>query len=395
MPEIKKRTSFLSFAPPLLGEEEIAEVVDTLRSGWLTTGPKTKQFEKDFCDFLGAPAALALNSATSGMHLALVASGVGQGDIVLASPITFCSGIHVIEHVGARPVLVDVEPDTLNLSPQKIEEALSSKELKGKIKAIIATHFAGHPCEMDAILDIAKKYNLCVIEDAAHGLPAKYKNQSIGSTNRFTAFSFYVSKNMTTGEGGMLTGEKEALEKARTLSLHGMSRDSWKRYSDHGSWYYEVTDLGFKYNMMDLQAAIGIHQLKKLPEFQKRRYEIAAVYQEAFSGIDALQIPTSKSEVDHAWHLYVLRLNSERLKISRNQFIEELKARNIGTSVHFIPIHLHPFYRDKYGWKPEDFPVAYKEYQRSFSLPIYPKMTEADVSDVIHAVIDVVEGNKK
>ncbi len=387
------RESFLPFSPPLIGDEEINEVVDTLREGWITTGPKAKRFEEEFAAYLGSDMALALNSGTGALHVALATLGIGTGDAVITTPMTFCSSVHVIEQVRARPILVDVETDTLNIDPAKIEDVLKSaiRFPQSAIKALLPVHLYGHPCDMKAIMDIAKKYNLKVIEDAAHALPAKFNGNIIGTIGDLTAFSFYSTKNMTTAEGGMLTGPSELIEKARIWSLHGMSRDAWKRYSDEGSWYYEVVCPGFKYNMTDIAAAIGIQQLKKLPKFQVRRREIVRRYNEAFSKFEELQLPIERPEVEHAWHLYVIRLNFDLLRISRGQFIEELKARNIATSVHFIPIHIHPYYRDKYGYKPEDFPIAYREYQRVVSLPLYPKMTDQDVEDVIEAVTEVVQ----
>jgi dTDP-4-amino-4,6-dideoxygalactose transaminase len=393
------RDNFLSFSPPSIGEEEIAEVIDTLRSGWITTGPKVKRFEQEFAAYVGAPASLGLSSCTAALHLALVTVGIGPGDAVITTPMTFCSGVNVIEQVGAQPILVDVEPDTLNISPDAVEEALQALSKRGdgvKAKAIIPVHLYGHPCEMDALMRIAGKHGLEVIEDAAHALPAKYKGRTIGTPPRGTGarvlsgYSFYATKNLTTGEGGMLTGPEELVEDARIWALHGMSRDAWKRYSCEGSWYYEVVRAGFKYNMTDVQAALGLHQLKKLEGFHARRREIARRYNEAFRPIAELQTPADRPEVEHAWHLYVLRLNPERFALSRNSFIEELKARNIGTSVHFIPIHLHPYYREKYGFKPEDFPVTYREYQRVVSLPLFPGMSDQDVEDVIEAVRKIV-----
>jgi len=393
------RDTFLPFSPPFIGDEEIAEVVDTLRSDWITTGPKVRRFEEEFAAFIGAPAALALHSGTAALHVALVALGIGPGDAVITTPMTFCSCVHVIEHVGARPVLVDVEPDTLNIDPGGIAKALDSSPFN--IRAILPVHLYGHPCDMDAIGEIARRHDLAIIEDAAHALPARYRGRRIGSPPEIrdlrgvTCFSFYATKNLTTAEGGMLTGPPDLVEEARLWSLHGMSRDAWRRYSAEGSWYYEVIRPGFKYNMTDIQAALGLHQLRKLPQFQARRREIVQRYNEAFSRFEELQTPVERPEVEHAWHLYVLRLNLERLKISRNQFIEELKARNIGTSVHFIPVHLHPYYRDRYGYKPEDFPVAYREYQRIVSLPLYPRMSDQDVQDVIDAVAAVVRHLRK
>ncbi len=379
------RESFLPFSPPLIGEEEIAEVVGTLRSDWITTGPKTRRFEEEFAAYLGAPKALALNSCTAGLHTALVTLGLGPGDEVITTPMTFAASVNVIEHVGARPVLVDVEPDTLNLDPALIEAAITPRT-----KAILPVHYAGHPVDLDPLYELAREHNLHVIEDAAHALPAKYKGRFIGSGTNPVAFSFYATKNLTTGEGGMLTGDSEFLERARVVSLHGMSRDAWKRYDKGGSWYYEVILPGFKYNMTDIQASIGLWQLRKLERFQARRREVVRAYNEAFSSVDALETPVERPEVEHAWHLYVLRLRLEALRMDRDQFIEELKARNIGTSVHFIPIHIHPYYRDKYEYKPTDFPVAYGNYERMLSLPLNPRLSDQDVADVVEAVLDVV-----
>lgn len=384
------RDTFLSFSPPLISEEEINEVIDTLKSEWITTGPKTKKFEDEFKNYFNAPAALALNSCTAALHTSLMALGIGQGDEVITTPMTFCSTVNVIEHVGARPVLVDVEADTLNIDPEKIERAITPRT-----KAIIPVHYSGHPVELDYIYEIAEKYNLFVIEDAAHAVAAKYKGRFIGSSSNPVCFSFYATKNLTTAEGGMLTGNPEFIEKARVISLHGMSRDAWKRYSKEGSWYYEVVTPGFKYNMTDIQASLGIWQLKKLERFQARRREIVKMYNEHFSKEEALEIPVERPYVEHAWHLYVLRLNTGALKIGRNEFIEELAKRNIGTSVHFIPVHIHPYYRKKYNYKPEDFPVAYSNYLRMVSIPLCPKLTDNDVYDVIEAVLDVVKVYKR
>ncbi|MBT9253592.1 MAG: DegT/DnrJ/EryC1/StrS aminotransferase family protein [Brockia lithotrophica] len=379
------RDSFLPFSPPMIGEEEIQEVIDTLRSEWITTGPKTKEFERRFQEFLGAPGALALNSCTAALHTALVTLGIGPGDEVVTTPHTFAATANVIEHVGARPVLVDVEPDTLNIDPSRIEAALTPRT-----RAILPVHFAGHPVDLDPIREIAQKHGLALIEDAAHALPARYRGRMIGSGPNPVAFSFYATKNLTTAEGGMLTGAPDFLERASIFALHGMTRDAWKRYGKEGSWYYEVTVPGFKYNMTDIQASLGLHQLKKLPEFHRRRREIAARYTAVFSEREELVVPVERPDVEHAWHLYVLRLNLSALTIDRSRFIEELKRRNIGTSVHFIPIHLHPYYREKYGYRPEDFPVSYENYLRSISLPLHPGLSDRDVEDVIEAVLDVV-----
>ena len=384
------RSKFLPFSPPFISNEEINEVTDALKSDWITTGPKTKSFEKEFGMLVGSPSCLALNSCTGALHTALATLGIGQGDEVITTTMTFTSTVNVIEHVGAKPVLVDVEADTLNINPQKIAAAITTKT-----KAIMPVHYAGHPVDLEPIYDLAKKQGLSVIEDAAHAFPAEYKGRKIGSGGNPVAFSFYATKNITTAEGGMLTGEETFIENARVVSLHGMSHDAWKRYDKGGSWYYEIIYPGFKYNMTDIQAAIGLAQLKKIGYFQKRRREIVTAYNEAFRDKDALELPVERAEVTHAWHLYVLRLNLDVLTIGRDRFIEELKKRNIGTSVHFIPIHLHPYYRDKYGYKPKDFPVAYSNYLRILSLPLYPRMTDEDIADVIEAVLDIIERYKR
>jgi dTDP-4-amino-4,6-dideoxygalactose transaminase len=398
------RKTFLPFSPPSIGEEEIAEVVDTLRSDWITTGPKVKRFELEFAAAVNAPSALALSSCTAALHVALAALGIGPGDLVITTPMTFCSTVHVIEQVGARPVLVDVEPVTLNLNMSEVRKTLQrlngAPGHGGPVKAIIPVHLYGHPCDMEQLLKIASEYKLAIVEDAAHALPAKHKGRMIGSHANgsdvpvFTCFSFYATKNLTTAEGGMLTGRPELVDEARIWSLHGMSRDAWRRYSSGGSWYYEVVRPGFKYNMTDLQAAIGLHQLRKLPSFHRRRQEIVRQYNAAFSLLDSVEIPQEGEGVEHAWHLYALRLHAGQLGISRADFIEQLTARNIGSSVHFIPIHLHPYYRDKYQFTPNDFPVAGREWERLISLPLAPRMTSEDVEDVIAAVKDITGLNR-
>lgn len=384
------REKFLPFSPPLLGPEEIAEVVDTLKGTWITTGPKTRRFEEEFAARFNAKKALALNSCTAGLHTALATLDIGRDDEVITTPLTFCATCNVIEHVGAKPVLVDVEPDTLNINAAGIEAAITPKT-----KAIMPVHYAGHPVDLDAINEIARRHNVHVIEDAAHPISAKYKGRFIGSGDNPTAFSFYATKNMTTAEGGMLTGTPEFIDRARIISLHGMSKDAYKRYDKGGSWSYEVVYPGFKYNMTDIQAAIGLCQLKKLDSFQKRRREVVARYQEAFGKSEFFQTPVERAEVESAWHLYVLRLNLGTLQIDRDQFIEELKQRNIGSSVHFIPIHRHPYYRDKYGYSQEAFPVAYENYRRMISLPLHAGMSDQDATDVIEATFDIAQRHKR
>jgi dTDP-4-amino-4,6-dideoxygalactose transaminase len=384
------RNNFLPFNPPAIGEAEIAEVVDTLRSDWITRGPKTQRFEKEFADFVGAPGALGLNSWTSAGHTLLVTSGIGPGDEVITTPMTFCASVNIIEHVGATPVLVDIEPDTLNIDPLKVEAAITSKT-----KMILPVHYAGHPVELDSINQLARDNQLTVFEDAAHSVPAKYKGKMIGSHGNPVAYSFYATKNLTTAEGGMLVADQELLERARVISLHGMSRNAADRYSQGGSWFYEVETPGFKYNMTDMQASLGLVQLRRLANLQSRRRQVVARYQAAFAQHPALEIPVERQEVEHAWHLYVLRLHPEALTIGRDQFIEELKALNIGISVHFIPVHIHPYYRNKYGFQPDDFPVAHESFLRMLSLPLHPRLTEEDVNDVIEAVLETARKFKR
>ena len=379
------RDTFLPFAPPLIGQEEIDEVIDTLKSGWLTTGPKTKRFADEFYAYTQSPSALTVNSCTAALHLSLVALDIGPGDEVITTPLTFAASVNVIEHAGARPVLVDVEPDTLNIDPQQIEQAITPKT-----KAVIAVHYAGHPVELTAIREITERHGIHLIEDAAHAIGASYRNQPIGSGGNPACFSFYATKNLTTGEGGMLTGSEEFIDNARTLSLHGMSREAWSRYAAGGKWAYDIVAPGFKYNMTDIQAALGLQQLRRFEDMQQRRRDIVARYNRAFAEHSELQTPVCREHVTHAWHLYVIRLNEAQLTIDRNRFIEEVNSQNIGTSVHFIPIHLHSVYAQKYGWKPENFPVALSNYQRMLSLPLSPRMSDNDVNDVIETITNVV-----
>lgn len=386
----KMRSSFMPFSQPLIGDEEIAEVVDSLKSGWLTTGPKVARFEEAFAAFVGAEAALAVNSCTDALLIALAALGVGPGDEVVTTAITFVSTVHCIERLGARPVLVDVEPDTLNIDPVKLEAALTPKT-----KAIVPVHLYGHPVELDTIRAIAAARGIPIVEDAAHGASALYRGRMIGASPSIAAFSFYPTKNMTTGEGGMLVGPKAFVDRARPWSLHGMSRDAYARYTATGSWFYDVVVPGFKSNMTDLQAALGLHQLRKLPSFQERRRALAASLDRAFAGMPEIQRPTERPEVHASLHVYVIRLVLDRLTIGRDEFINQLKARNIGSSVHFIPIHLHSYYRDKYGYAPGDFPVALAEYSRLISLPMHLRLSDDDLQDVISAVTDVVDTHKR
>ena len=387
---VAKRREFLPFNPPLVGEEEIREVVDTLRSPWITTGPKTRRFEEEFSAYVRAPGALAVNSCTAAMHVALACLDLVPGDEVITTPMTFTATANVIEHVGARPVLVDIEPDTLNIDPARVEAAITSRT-----RALLPVHYAGHPAERDVLESLAGRHKLALVEDAAHALPASFRGQPIGSGSNPVAFSFYATKNLTTAEGGMLTAAPEFLERARIMALHGMSRDAWKRYEKGGSWRYEVVAPGFKYNLTDVASAIGLCQLRKLERFHRRRLEIVEAYTRAFGAEEALEPPVQRAHVQHAWHLYVLRLRPAALRIGRDQFIDELNARNIGTSVHFIPIHLHPYYARKYGYLASDFPVAFANFERQLSLPLHPGLTDQDVADVIDAVLDVVQTHRR
>ena len=385
------RSEFLPFAVPHITQAEIDEVVDTLRSGWLTTGPKTKRFEREFARKVDAPYAVALNSATAAMHLALDAIGLQPGDEVIVPVYTFTASAEVVVYFRARPVLVDVDPVTCNLDPVQLERSITPRT-----RAIIVVHIAGLPADMDSILSVARAHHLPVIEDAAHAFPSKYRGRVVGSMSDLTAFSFYATKTLATGEGGMLTtANAQYAERASMMSLHGISRDAWKRYSAEGSWYYEVIRAGYKYNMTDIAAALGLQQLARCDWLLGRRQTIAKRYTEAFSQWPELESPPDPAHVEHAWHLYMLRLHLERLTITRDGFIQELARANIGASVHFIPLHLHPFYRETYRLRPGDFPRALDAYQRVISLPIYPGMSDSDVEDVITAVGSIVEAHKK
>jgi dTDP-4-amino-4,6-dideoxygalactose transaminase len=394
------RNRFLPFALPDVDSSELSEIKEALDSGWVTTGPKTRQFEAEFAAAVGAKHAIAVNSCTAAMHLALEAIGLQQDDEVITSPYTFAATAEVVRYFDAKPVFVDICPADFSINPDLIEAAVTNRT-----KAIIPVHIAGLPADLDAIYAIAARHNLAVVEDAAHAFPAKYKGQFIGQDldsdltfhfSRFTCFSFYATKTITTGEGGMICTDDEALaERCRIMALHGISKDAWKRYTAEGSWYYEIIAPGYKYNMTDIAAAMGLAQLRKAGRMWQRRQEIAMRYNDAFGALPELQIPVNRADCQHAWHLYILRLNLDRLRINRAQFIEKLKQLNIGTSVHFIPLHFHPYYRETYGYAPTDFPVAFEEFQRVISLPIYSKMSGEDVEDVVGSVSRVVNRWRK
>jgi dTDP-4-amino-4,6-dideoxygalactose transaminase len=379
------RLTFLPYYAPSIGEEEIQEVVDSMRSGWITTGPKVKRFEEDFARYIGVRHSIAVNSCTAALHTVLAALDVGPGDEVIVPAVTFCATANVVVHLGATPVLVDVD-DRFQMTAAAIERAVTPRT-----RAAIPVHYAGQACDLDDILEVAGKHGIAVVEDAAHASGAEYHGRKIGNHGRAVCFSFYATKNMTTGEGGMITTNDDRLaQRLRLLSLHGMSRDAWKRYTEAGSWHYEVLEAGYKYNMTDIQAAMGIHQLRRLDGFILRRQEIAAMYDQAFCGVSELLLPPRLPGRNHTFHLYPIRLRSGDTRLRRSDFIERLHALRIGTSVHFIPLYRHPFYRDRYGLCPNQFPIAEEIYRGLVSLPLYPGMTDEDVGDVVAAVRDVV-----
>jgi perosamine synthetase len=386
-----RRAEYLPFHLPEIGDEEIDAVVRTLRSGWLTTGPQVRAFEEQFAAYVGAPHAVAVNSATAALHLALEAAGIRDGDEVIVPTMTFAATGEVVVYLGATPVLADCDAVTLNIDPDAVEAAVTPRT-----RAIVPVHFAGHPCAMDRILEVAARHGLVVIDDAAHALPASWSGRAVGTMGLATAFSFYATKAITTGEGGMLTTADPALaDRARMMSLHGISRDAWKRYTAEGSWAYEILAAGFKYNLTDIAAALGIEQLKKCTRFCERRRAIAARYDAGFEDVPELATPVSDPAVEHAWHLYVVQLELERLRIDRTEFVQRLRQRNIGASVHFIPLHRHPFYRAAARQPRVGFGNADRASERIVSLPIFSRMTDADVDDVIAAVRAILRESRR
>lgn len=395
------RGPFLPFAVPDITEAEIAAVVKVLRSGWITTGPEVKAFEREFAEYVGAPHAVAVNSCTAALHLGLEALGVRAGDEVLTSTLTFTATAEVAEYLGARARFIDVEADTLNLSLERLTADIRRdylrrdggwrhRETGGRLGAIVPVHYAGHPCDMEAILGLARELDVPVLDDAAHALPASVGGRRIGSLPCPTAFSFYATKTITTGEGGMLTTDDADLaDRARLMALHGISRDAWNRYGSDGKWHYDVVEAGYKYNLTDIAAALGRVQLSRADQLLARRREVAARYTAAFGSLATVVTPAERPGVHHAWHLYPIRLRLDGLAIDRSGFIQELRKRGIGASVHFIPLHRQPFYRDKYHYHAEDFPVAEAAYPALVSLPIYSAMADEDVERVIAAVHEV------
>ena len=384
--------NFIPFHRPSIGKEELEAVQQVLASRWLTTGPAVQRFEREFAKYIGCKHALAVNSATAALHLALDAIGLRPGDEVLVPTYTFTSTAEVVTYFGARPVLCDSIPGAFNIDPEDAE-----KRITQKTRAIIPVHIAGEPCELDAIHRIAAQHGLRVIEDAAHALPASFHGKRIGTTSELTAFSFYATKTITTGEGGMLTTDNDDLAlRVTRMRLHGISGDAWKRYSKEGSWYYEILDAGYKANLCDLLAALGSAQLAKCDDFARRRRSISEIYRTSFVELEELENPPAPPDgIEHAWHLFILRIRPETMSLNRNQFVDELKRSGIGASVHFIPLHLHPFYRSAYGYKRGDFPNAEEAYSRCLSLPIFPDMSSAEIDRVVRSVSEIVYRNRK
>jgi dTDP-4-amino-4,6-dideoxygalactose transaminase len=378
----RTRDRFLVFGSPIIEDDEIQEVVSSMRSGWLGTGPKVARFEEDFRKYKGADYAVAVNSCTAALHLSILAAGIKPGDEVITTAMTFCSTVNAIIHAGATPVLVDIDPVTMNIDPKEIDAKIGPNT-----KAILPVHFAGRPCEMDAIGDIARRNNLKIIEDCAHAIETEYKGRKAGTFGDFGCFSFYVTKNVITGEGGMvLARNEEDAARIKILALHGMSKDAWKRFSDEGYKHYQVVECGFKYNMMDIQAAIGIHQLRRVETYWQRRQEIWKLYNDAFAELP-IGLPTDLvPETRHGYHLYTILIDESMTGISRDRFLDEMTARNIGAGVHYLSIPEHPFYQQTFGWKSEHYPNAMKIGRQTVSIPFSAKLTENDVVDVINAV---------
>ncbi len=382
-----RRDSFLVFGAPLIETAEIEEVVATLQSGWLGTGPKVAQFERDFAAYCGASHAVAVNSCTAALHLSLLAAGLQPGDEVITSPLTFCASVNAIIHAGATPVLADIDPETMNLDPAAVAARITDRT-----RAILPVHFAGRPCDMDALGALADAHGLKIIEDCAHAIETEYKGRKAGTFGDFGCFSFYVTKNVATGEGGMALARDEAdAARLKTLALHGMSKDAWKRFSDEGYRHYLVTECGFKYNMMDIQAALGIHQLARVERNWTRRQEIWGRYQAAFANIPVRLPAAPAPETRHAYHLFTILIDEQVAGIGRDAFLEAMTAANIGVGVHYLSVPEHPYYRDRFGWRPEDWPEAMRVGRQTVSLPFSAKLTARDVADVIAAVCGCLE----
>jgi perosamine synthetase len=388
----------IPFFRPNIEQAEIDEVVDTLRSGWLTTGPKTQKFEAEFAHYLRQKHAVAVNSCTAALHLALEAIGLQAGETVIVPTMTFAATAEVVRYFNARPLLVDCRARDFNLDPADAARKIQAARDRGEVvRAILPVHYGGQIGDLAAVAELARKHGLHVIEDAAHCCPAYFRSsatdawQPVGATGAITCFSFYANKTITTGEGGMACTQEDRLEqRMRIMSLHGISRDAWKRFTAEGSWYYEIIAPGFKYNLTDVAAAIGLHQLRKADRLHQRRTHWAEHYTRRLADVEELILPGVQPDRIHSWHLYVIRLRLDRLKIDRARFIEELKQRGIGTSVHWLPLHMHPYYREKYGYRPEDLPTAAQLYPEVVTLPLYPDLTEADVNYVCDAIREII-----
>jgi dTDP-4-amino-4,6-dideoxygalactose transaminase len=393
----------MPFYRPSIGAEEIDEVVQTLKSGWLTTGPKTKQFEHEFAEYLAHRHAVAVNSCTAGLHLALEAIGLKPGQGVVVPTMTFAATAEVVRYLGGRPILADCRVEDFNLDVADAERRIQSALAGGQsVAAIMPVHFGGQIGDVAGVRALAQRYHLKIIEDAAHCCPASFREtegapwQTVGTAADISCYSFYANKTITTGEGGMVcTNNDDYADRMRIMSLHGISRDAWKRYTGEGSWYYEIIAPGFKYNMTDIAAAIGIHQLRKADLFHQRRMNIVAQYRERLDPVEEIILPQAQPNRDHSWHLFVIRLKLDRLRIDRAQFISELQERGVSTSVHWMPLHMHPYYRETYGFAPQDIPIAASLYPQIITLPLYPDMSEDDVRQVCDAIKDTVRLNRQ
>lgn len=387
----RSKDQFLIFGAPAIEEAEIHQVSETLRSGWLSTGPKTAQFETAIANYKKSPYAVALNSCTAALHLSLLASGVGPGDEVLTTAMTFCATVNAIIHAGATPVLCDINPLTMNIDVDGLESHIT-----GRTKAILPVHFAGRPCEMDRLMAVAERHGLKVIEDCAHALETTYQGKAAGTFGDFGCLSFYVTKNLVTGEGGMVLARHEAdAAKIKTLGLHGMSKDAWRRFGDDGYRHYQVVAAGFKYNMMDIQAAIGLQQLTRLESYWRRREEVWQRYDRAFAELPVQLPEPPQAQTRHAYHLYTIMIDEKRTGICRDEFLDQMTRRHIGVGVHYLSIPEHPYYQESYGWMPEDYPHAMAVGRRTVSLPLSARLSDQDVLDVIEAVSDTLKGGCK
>jgi dTDP-4-amino-4,6-dideoxygalactose transaminase len=388
---LHERKNFLIFGSPSIGQEEITEVVDTLESNWLGTGPKVAKFEKAFAEYkeLMPTHAVAVNSCTAALHVSMIAANLKPGDEVITTPLTFCATINAIIHARATPVLADIDPHTFNIDPVAIEARITPRT-----KAILPVHFAGRSCEMDAIMALAEHHHLTLIEDCAHAIETEYQGRKAGTFGDFGCFSFYVTKNVITGEGGMVLAKREEdISRVKMLALHGMTKDAWHRFGDAGFKHYYVVECGFKYNMMDLQAAIGIHQLARVETNWQRRQAIWNRYQQAFADLPVIRPLVPEPNTRHAYHLYTLLIDKEKTGIVRDAFLDQMTALNIGVGVHYLSIPEHPFYQQKFGWKPENYPHAMKVGRQTVSLPLSAKLTTEDITHVINAVIETLKKN--